>query len=90
MRVETQDLVPQLAVETAHDADDNDQHRDAQSDAQHGNQGDDRNERPLGPQIPQRQQQFKRQPRHRPQANRPAATHVNAGNDRQHALALAG
>ena len=73
MGIEAQDLLAQLGVEPAHDADDDDQHRDTQRDAQHGNQCDHRDERPFGPQVPQRQQQFERQPRHAPEARRPAA-----------------
>ena len=49
-------------VEPGHDANHNDEHRHTQRDAQHGNQRDDRDERPFGPQISQRQQQFERQP----------------------------
>ena len=70
MGIEPEDLLLQLGVEPAHDADDDDQHRDAQRDAQHGNQSDHRDEGPFGPQVPQRQQQFERQPRHAPEARR--------------------
>ena len=65
MSVEAENFVAQLLVEAAHDANDDDQHRDAQRYAEHGNQSDDRDERPFGPQVPQRQQQLKRQARHR-------------------------
>ena len=64
MRIEAEDGVAHLLIKAAHHADDDDEHRDAQRHAEHGNQGDDRNERALGPQVTQRQQQFKRESRH--------------------------
>ena len=64
MRVEAEDFFAQFVVEPAHDADDDDEHRDAQRDAEDGNERDDGNESPFGPQITQRQEQFKRQSRH--------------------------
>src|SRR6185503_17950666 len=64
VRVETKNFVSQLFVKTAHHANDDDEHRDAQSDSQHGNQSDDRYKGPFGPQIPEGKQQFERQPRH--------------------------
>src|SRR5581483_1887713 len=60
--VEAENAVAQLLVEAAHHADDDDQHRHAERDAEYGDEGDDGDEGPFGAQIPQRQQQFKRQP----------------------------
>ena len=64
MRVEAEDFFTQVVVEPAHDADDDDKHGDAEGDAENGNERDDGNESPFGPQIAQGQQKFKRQFRH--------------------------
>ena len=64
VRVEAEDFFAQIVVEPAHDADDNDEHRDTERDAENGNERDDGNESPFGPQVTQRQQKFKRQFRH--------------------------
>jgi hypothetical protein len=72
MGVESKDSVAQLLIEAGHDADDDDEHGHSQGDAEDGNQGDDRNKRPFGPEIPQRKQQFERQTRHWAEAKRPA------------------
>ncbi len=68
MRVKPQHFLTQFLVKTVHHTDDNDEHGHAEHDAGNGNQGDDGNERPFGPQIAQREEQFKRQSRHAPQA----------------------
>ena len=51
-------------VEAAHHADDDDEHGDAERDAEDRDERDDGDERPFGPQVAQRQKQFKRQFRH--------------------------
>ncbi len=66
--VKTEDFFPQIVVEPAHDADDDDEHRHAQGDADDGDERDDGNKGPFGPQITQGQQEFKRQFRHGAQA----------------------
>lgn len=53
MGIEAQNLVPKLAVEAAHDADNNNQHGNTQRDAQNGNQSDNGNKSPFGPQVPE-------------------------------------
>ena len=67
MRVETEDFVAQLAVEPAHDADDDDQHGDAQHDADDGNKRDDRDKRAFRFEIAETEEKFKRQASHRKQ-----------------------
>ena len=64
MRVETKDGLTQMMIEAGHHTDHDNQNGDPQGDAHDRNQTDYGNKRPFGPQIPQRQQQFKRQPRH--------------------------
>ena len=64
MRVEAEDFFAQIVVEPAHHADDDDEHGHAERDADDGDERDDGDKRPFGPQITQREQQFKRQSRH--------------------------
>ena len=59
--IEAEDFIAHLPIKPAHHADDDDEHGHAQHDANDGNQRDDRNKRPLGTQVTQREKQFKRQ-----------------------------
>ena len=74
MRVEAENLFPQIVVEPAHHADDDDENGDAERHAENGNQRDNRDKRPFGPQITQRQEKFKRQSRHRASLETPGDT----------------
>lgn len=64
MGIEAENFFLELFIEAAHDADDDNEDGDAERHAENGDQRNDGNERSFGPQIPQRQQQFKRQARH--------------------------
>ncbi len=79
VRVEAKDFIAQVVVKAAHDADNDDEHRHADRDPYDGDEGDDRDERPFGPQIAEGQHQFKRQLRHDFGRLKAAGPRVNEG-----------